>query len=701
MLNVNLEVLVRLGLVLLLASCAHEGNRMKDTHIWLEDSTLKDTQDWVKKRNEKSASLLQGDPRFLKVAADVRAILTASERIPMPSRRGDVILNFWQDQNHKRGIWRTTNWTEYQKPSPKWETLLDIDELNRLEKKSWVFKGVQCFWPENDLCLIELSDGGRDESTLREFQISKRNWVQGGFEVPAAKSNVSWIDQDTLFISTDFGEGTLTSSGYPRQIRVWKRGTPLKEAKLVFEGAKEDVSVGAWRTLTTESKLMFFSQGLNFFESKLFVFDGKSTHLVPFPKSADYVGNFHDVLLARLRDNWVTPIKTFKAGSVVSLPESAIDSVNALNEVREVFVPDDRSSVQSVSLSKDFLTINVLRNVKSELFRAEQKDSGWVSRPISFRENGVISVLGNNETDNQFLVTFETFNEPTSLYFADFSKGQAFKKVKSLPQQFDARDIVIQQFESVSRDGTKIPYFLVHKKGLVLDGSNPTLLYGYGGFESTEAPFYSGTIGKVWLEKGGVFALANIRGGGEFGPRWHEAALKENRQRAFDDFASVARDLQSRKITSARRLGIKGGSNGGLLVGVSAMQTPELYHAVICEAALLDMIRYTELPPGASWIGEYGDPKDQKMRDVIAKYSPYQNIKPNVTYPQIFFYTSTADDRVQPGHTRKMVARLEDNGHDVLMYENTEGGHGGAADLEQSVKKLALEYVYLYQKLMD
>lgn len=698
------------GALLSLTSCtsmvgshrevASEGApQMTDPYVWLEDSAKTETKKFVDEQNALSVKVLQNDPRFATFADEARKILTAKDRIPMPAVRGKKIRNFWQDQDHKRGIWRETTLTEYQKPQPKWDLILDIDELNKAEGKSWVFQGSHCLEPDQDICLVELSDGGRDESVHREFKVSTRTWVKGGFDLPAAKSDVSWIDKDTLFLGTDFGPGSQTSSGYSREVRIWKRGTPFTSAKLLFEGTKDDVAVNGWRNFRPEAQLMYITQAVNFFEAKVFLFDGTKTTQLPFPTTADFQGDFKGQFIARLREDWKTPSRIFTVGSVVSLPVASLGTADPLSKLELVYQPDSHSAFEGMAQSKDFLTIQALRDVKGELLRVSRTGAKWKLSKMKLPSGGTLSLTDSSHFDNHLFVTYQSFNVPTSLYFSD--GAPVLKKMKSLPAKFDASDIVVEQFFSTSADGTKIPYFLVHKKSMKLDGTNPTLLYAYGGFESSETPFYSGTIGKLWLEKGGVYALANIRGGGEFGPRWHEAALKENRQRAFDDFASVARDLQSRGVTSNRRLGISGGSNGGLLVGVAFTQHPELYRAVICESALLDMIRYTQMPPGASWIGEYGDPADPQMAEIIARYSPYQNVRKNVTYPEVFFHISTADDRVQPGHTRKMVARLKENGHPVLMFENIEGGHGGAADLEQSVKKISLEHVYLYQKLVD
>jgi prolyl oligopeptidase len=674
---------------------------MSDPYIWLEDSASPKTQKWVQDHNATTKAGLESDPRFKTIADDARAIIVAQDRIPFPTQHGKMVRNFWQDQNHQRGYIRQTTLADYMTISPKWETILDIDELNRVEGKSWVYEGATCLQPDDDLCLISLSDGGRDEATVREFQVSTKQFVKGGFEVPAAKTRVSWIDKDTLFIGTNMGPDSLTNSGYPRQVRIWKRGTALADSKLVFTGGVSDVSVNGWKNFRQDSGLMYLSQGLNFFEDKVFLFDGKLATPLPFPTTADFQGDFKGQLMAMLRQDWKTAKKTYLAGTVISIPVSFVGKPEAQSHIEVIFEPTLKQSFGGFARSKDFLLLSALNNVRGVLRKVSRVSGKWKSHLVKMPSDGALTIIDSNDNSNDVFVSYQTYNVPTSLYYGHGDLSRPLKKIKSLPAKFDASDIIVEQHEAISTDSTKIPYFIVHKKGLKLDGTNPTLLYAYGGFEISETPVYSGVMGKIWLSKGGVYVVANIRGGGEFGPRWHEAALKENRQRAYDDFASVARDLISRKVTSPRRLGIQGGSNGGLLMGVSMTQHPELYNAVVCESALLDMIRYTKMPPGASWIGEYGDPADPGVAAYISKFSPYQNIKGGEEYPEALFHISTADDRVQPGHTRKMVARLEEKGHRVLFFENTEGGHGGAADPEQTVHKISLEFTYLYRKLMD
>ena len=680
-----------------------------DPYIWLENSKDPAVRPWVDSHNQKTTAQLETDPRAKALSSEIHTILSAKDRIPMPSfvSHGQMVRNFWQDDDHKRGVWRQTTLVDYLKSQPTWTTLIDVDELNRLEGKSWVFKKASCLPPVNDLCLIELSDGGRDEVEVREFQVSKKSFLNNGFIIPPAKTDASWYDADTLLLGTDFGPGSLTSSGYPKEVRLWHRGEPMAQAKVIFTGADNDVSVVGRRLQRRDSAHVFVTEETSSITSKTYYLDeaGK-LELLPFPDSASFEGELKGYLFAALKADWVVNGQTLVSGTLVSLPFRALGRADAASQLETAFVPTADTAFEDVSFTKDFGVLSVLKNVRGETLQITRPDSAnkWVLSPIKIRDNGTVALRALDPFDdaNRIFASYESFNVPPSLYYGssgDFRKG--LRVIKQLSPKYAADSVVVEQFHAQSKDGTRVPYFVVHQKGYKLNSSNPTLLYAYGGFQLPQTPFYLGPIGKVWLEKGGVYVLANIRGGGEFGARWHTAGLKLNRQRVYEDFAAVAQSLVQRKITSSRRLGIQGGSNGGLLVGVAMTQHPDYYHAVICESALLDMLRYTQMPPGASWIGEYGDPADPVYAAYIVTYSPYQNLKPGVHYPKIFFHISTADDRVQPGHTRKMAARLEELGDDFLFFENTEGGHGGAADISQRVRKSTLEYTYLYQQLMD
>lgn len=687
---------------LLVAGCASmRGPAGHDPYLWLEEVYGEKALAWVKEQNAKSSALLKEDPEFKKVADAARAILTAEDRIPYPSIAKDKYRNFWQDEKHVRGVWRETTFAEYRKPQPRWKVLLDIDELNKKENKSWVFKGARCLPPEYELCLIGLSDGGKDAVTVREFDTRKREFVENGFYIPAAKNRYNWIDRNTIFVGTDWGPGTLTTSGYPRQVRIWKRGQPLADATLILNGEATDVSAYAFRSFRPATGNMFVSRAVTFFEEENHLWEDGKLHKIPMPPSAELRGDFNGYVLYLLREDLVTAGKTFVAGSIVALPVESIRAGNALEKLESVFTPEERAVFASLEFGRDYLYIGVLRNVRGELLRVQRVSDGWRAERLPFPTDGMVDVVSADEFSNHYVAEYESFLTPTTLYAADAGEiSRSPAVLKKLPSRFKAQGLTVQQYEATSKDGTKVPYYVIHRRNMRRDGNNPTLMYGYGGFENSNTPFYLGVIGKVWLERGGVYVYTNIRGGGEFGPRWHRAALKENRQKAYDDFAAIAEDLFARKITTPRRLGIMGGSNGGLLMGVAATQHPDYYKAVVCKAPLLDMLRYHKLPPGASWIGEYGNPDIPEEAAFIAAYSPYQNVRAGVKYPKIYFYTSTADDRVQPGHARKMAARLMELGNEVVYYENTEGGHGGAADLEQRIIATALDYTYLYQQLM-
>lgn len=684
----------------------------QDPYLWLEDSKSSQTQKWIREHNAKTAGQIEADPLFKELADKIRKIMGSTDRIPMPTLASNSIRNFWDDPQHVRGLWRQTTPEEYQKPHPQWTTILDIDALNKQEGKSWVFRGAICLPPLYDRCLLRLSDGGKDETTTREFIVSEKKFVPDGFILEAAKSKIDWVDENTVVLSTNFGADSLTASGYARIVKVWKRGTPLSAAKTIFEGRKEDVSSSAFHIFRPEGSALFIDQGETFFENSIFLVDPKSltTTRLPFPKTAEFLGLFKGQILYRLKQDWDRQGKILKASTIVSLPlESVQADPNTAAPIDIVYSLDSQSAFDSMSFTKDFAILNVLRNVRSELLQVEHTPKGWKTKPLALPRDGNlwIAALDPFDPQNRVYAGYETFLKPSSLYLGALGTAAQTKwrVTKKLPDQFDSRNLVTEQFHAISKDGTKIPYFFVHPKSMVFNGKLPTLMTAYGGFEISYTPEYMGPLGKVWLEAAhGGYVVANIRGGGEFGPEWHKAAIKEKRQTAYDDFAAVTADLFRRKITSPAKLGIMGGSNGGLLMGAAMTQNPHSYGAIVCAAPLLDMLRYTLLPPGASWIGEYGDPinpADPEMRAAIAKYSPYQNLKSDVKYPKIFFYTSTADDRVHPGHARKMAAQMENMHNDILYFENTEGGHSGSADLEQRIKKLTLKVVYLYQQLMN
>jgi len=681
--------------------CSHVSHENQDKYLWLEDIYSETSLAWAGQHNEKALDVLKQQPIYHEIAPQIRKILSAQDRIALPDHHNGHVYNFWQDGEHVKGLWRRTTLSDYAHANPKWETLLDIDALSKAENESWVFKSAQCLMPESKRCLVELSRGGKDAAFFREFDLEKKVFISDGFILPEAKSQVAWMDINTLLVATDFGPDTLTDSGYARIVKKWKRGTPLQQAQSLMQVKTSDMSISGWTSHRPEGNMSFVLTRHSFYVGENFWLqdNGKLVKL-PFPSSANFEGVFHGEALALLRFPWKIGTQTIAAGALVSLPLDDLTQVE--NSVRVVYAPKERSSIQQVSLSKNAILIAILDNVKGRLLRAEKKNHSWATTVLDFPDHGDIAVVSSNAFDDQFFAQFQSFLVPNSIYVGNLLSHQVPKLVQQLPARFNASDMVTEQRQATSRDGTKIPYFIVHKKSIKLDGTNPTLLYGYGGFEIGLTPWYLSTTGKVWLEKGGVYVVANIRGGGEFGPAWHQSALKENRQRAYDDFISVSEDLIKNNYTSPRHLGIQGGSNGGLLVGAVFVQRPELYNAVLCQVPLLDMLRYQLLLAGASWTAEYGnpdDPADVEATKAIMHYSPYQNVKPKAKYPRVFFYTSTRDDRVHPGHARKMVARMEEFGHDVLYYENIEGGHSGSADLEQLIQRISMDYSFLFMQL--
>ncbi|MEN6337923.1 MAG: prolyl oligopeptidase family serine peptidase [Phycisphaerales bacterium] len=666
-----------------------------DPYLWLEEVRGEKALDWVKAHNEATLAVLEAQPGFQETYDKALDILNSKVRIPYPQIRGKYLYNFWQDEKNERGLWRRTTLAEYRKRSPEWEVLLDVDKLCRDEGEQWVFKGASGLYPDYNLFLVQLSRGGGDAVVVREFDASTKQFVKGGFTLPEAKTDVSWRDRDSIYVGTDFGAGSLTESGYPRISKLWKRGTPLGSAETVFEGDVKDVETGCATINTPERRYDVIHRGMTFYTSNTFVIENGRPLKIEIPDDADFGGFFKNQMLVRLKSDWTLGQDTYKQGSLIAIDyDKYLKGDRAFNVIVE---PNDRSNVVSYAGTHDILLVLMLNNVRSELHAFRVKDGRWVGEKVDAPELGTLSVVSTDEWSNEYFLSYQGFLTPTSLYYV--SDGGKMKKLKSLPDFFSTKGLVTEQSEAISKDGTKIPYFVVRPKKMKADGTNPTLLYGYGGFEIEMLPGYSATTGDAWLTKGGVYVLANIRGGGEFGPAWHQAALKENRQRAYDDFAAVAEDLIRRGITSPEHLGIMGGSNGGLLMGVEFTERPDLYNAVVCQVPLLDMRRYNKLLAGASWVAEYGNPDVPEEWAYISKYSPYQNVRADVQYPQVFFYTSTADDRVHPGHARKMAARMEEQGHKIYYYENLEGGHAAGATNKHQALRSALTYSYLWMKL--
>jgi prolyl oligopeptidase len=672
------------------------GAAQEDPYLWLEEIESERALDFARANNEQTLARLTAHPLFEPIHERNLEILNSDERIPTPSQVGEFVYNFWRDAGHVRGVWRRTGVESYLSATPDWETVLDLDALAEAEGENWVWGGARCRYPDFDRCLIELSRGGGDATVVREFDLSELDFVAGGFELPEAKSNFGWRDRDSIYVGTDFGEGSQTDSGYPRVVKIWRRGTPLAEAETLFEGEEADVSVSGFRTWDGDRFIDIVYQGTSFYTGNYFLLgDGELTRL-DLPEDADLAGLVAGQLLISLKSDWARDGRVLPQGALISADFESFLSGEAGFET--LFEPSERTSLAGVSRTRSAVVINVLDNVVSRLYRLRRQEAAWVRQSLDAPEPGAITVVSTEQSSDRLYFGYTDFLTPPSLFEADAESGGS-RRVKSQPDFFDASGMRVEQMSATSADGTQIPYFVVLPAGFEANGQNPTQLYGYGGFEVSETPWYSATVGTAWLERGGVFVVANIRGGGEFGPGWHQAALRENRQRAYDDFIAVAEDLIVRDITSPAHLGIRGGSNGGLLVGAVLVQRPDLFNAVVSTVPLLDMRRYHRLLAGASWMAEYGDPDNPDDWAFISRYSPYQNISAAAEYPEVFLFTSTRDDRVHPGHARKMVARLQEFGHDVLYYENIEGGHGGAANLNQSALNQALFYAYLHERL--
>lgn len=681
---------------------AQEAPMTDDPYQWMEEVEGEQPLTWVKAQNARTEAALADTPQFKRLEGEIRTILDSDAKIPYVQKIGEYYYNLWKDQDHARGVWRRTTLAEYRKPHPAWETVLDIDALNAAEKETWVWHGADCREPDYTRCLIALSRGGSDADVTREFDLTTKTWVENGFYRPAAKGGLGWIDADTVYVYTDFGEGSMTSSGYPRIVKEWRRGTPLESAKVVYEGKADDMYIAAMHDATPGFERDFVSRTIAFYNDELYLRgkDGTLTK-IDAPNSAQKSVQ-REWLGLELREPWTVDGKTYQAGSF--LVTRFDDFMAGRREFDVLFEPTQTTSLAGATLTRHHVVLNVMEDVKNRLSVLTHEQGKWVSRPLKVGDSpfGAISASAvDPEHSDALWLTVTDYLTPTTLMLADAATPQAqIEPLKTMPTFFDASRDVIEQHFATSKDGTRVPYFLVRPKGLKYDGTAPTLLYGYGGFEISMTPGYSGGIGKGWLEKGGVYAVANIRGGGEYGPRWHQAALKANRHKAYEDFAAVAQDLVDRKITSPRHLGAQGGSNGGLLMGNMLTQYPQLFGAIVVQVPLLDMKRYSHLLAGASWMAEYGNP-DTPDWDYIKTFSPYHLFDAGKQYPPTLFMTSTRDDRVHPGHARKMAAMMLDAGKDVRYYENIEGGHGGAANNAQSAHMNALAYTFLWEQLAD
>lgn len=681
-----------------------------DPYIWLEEFTSPRAMEWVNTHNAVTEKRLTADPRYRTLYDEALAIGGASDRIPQPVFLHGGIYNFWQDADHLRGIWRKTTLDSFRTASPVWQTVLDIDALGKAEGKSWVFKGVTCLKPAENRCLVSLSDGGEDAVTIREFDLDTGSFVAGGFTLPRGKHRIEWQDIDHLFVASEWTPGDLTPAGYPYIVKRLARGQRLADAVEVYRGGKGDTGYGVRPGSIRDGnvrdgrgqELFYFVRTLDTFNSETHVLTPRGVEKLAIPAKAEIAAMVDGRVIVRLREDMVANGTTYAAGSVVALESDAMLASPGALKPGFVWQPGPREALRSISASRDALMLATLDNVRGRaLVLRPNAGAGWTMTKLDLPDNLAVNFGSTDDNTNRMFLNISSFLTPPTLLLADIDAGKV-ADIKALAAKFDAKDLVVEQREATSTDGTRIPYFIVHRKDIKRDGSTPTLLYAYGGFAVSQTPNYSAETGKLWLERGGAYVLANIRGGGEFGPAWHEAGLKTKRQIVYDDFASVARDLIATKVTSPRRLGIKGGSNGGLLTGVQFTQHPELWNAVIIDIPLLDMLRISQIAAGASWQGEYGDVNaDPAVRDFWTKLSPYHNLKTGVRYPEPYIFTTTKDDRVGPQHARKFAARMEEMGLPFYFYENTEGGHGAGADLKQAAHLRALEMTYLQQKLID
>ncbi|MBU1325621.1 MAG: prolyl oligopeptidase family serine peptidase [Alphaproteobacteria bacterium] len=688
-----------------------EGVAAADDHLALEQVDGAEAMAFVRASNDKALAVLTGDPRYETFRAEAEAILTATDRIPGPSFLGDGIGNFWQDGTNPKGVWRRTTLDSYASADTRWETLLDIDALARAEGKDWVFKGASCLAPDETRCLISLSDGGKDAVVVREFDLTTKAFVDGGFVLPEGKHRLSWLDADTLLVATDFGPGTLTESGYPYIVKALTRGQTLAQATEVYRGAQGDggygVSASVFRDADGAVQAVIFNRPLDTFRSERWIWKDGDAYKLALPERVSLHGIQGDLLIFTTEESWTPHTSEIPAGALLGqhIGNLTPDDPNAVIAVRtgvdELFRPTARQSIGAVTVYDDRVVVAYNDNVVGRISTFRRSGpAAWERSDVSVADNSAVGLGDSSRSSGRQFVSTQGFLTPPSLGLLDVAAG-AQTPLRAAPPKFDASTHVVEQFEATSSDGTKIPYFVVMPRGLAMDGSAPTILFGYGGFQVSFPPAYKPEMGKLWLERGGVFVQANIRGGGEFGPGWHQAALNENRQLAFDDFAAVAEDLIARGITSPRRLGIYGRSNGGVLTSVSITQRPDLFNAAVIESPLIDMLRYHLLPAGASWIGEYGDPRIPAEAAWIAQYSAYQQLRPDVEYPRVYITTNTRDDRVHPGHSRKFAARLAAQGHDHLYFEDTAGGHSNDADPVANARRWARHYVYLAQQLMD
>jgi prolyl oligopeptidase len=659
---------------------------------------------WVRQENDKTTAVLESDPRYAALYQEALQIAEAKDRIPIPRMLNGDVYNLWQDSAHVRGIWRRTTPQSYRSDSPEWSTVLDLDALSGDEKANWYLRGIACSEPVERRCMLDLSDGGEDAVSSREFDLASKQFVKAGFVLPHGKQSLAWEDGHTLLVAREWESGELTASGYPFVIRRLERGQPLTAAHEIFRGTKQDGGYGVSPLVLNDSaghRIILIQRPLTTFESEFYLVSGDRVARLGLPGKALVQDLIDGQLIVSLAQDWTALTGRFAQGSLVGLDLTTTTQDPEHLKPTLLYAPGVRESFDSASATRSALLVTISDNVKGRAFIYRRKADTWQRRTLALPDNAAVAIVDSTQHSDEAFLSVAGFLQPSSLWQVDVRKADLPEKIKALPSKFDASADVVEQFQATSTDGTQIPYFIVHPLNMKLDGNNPTILSAYGGFQVSSTPFYSANIGKLWLEKGGVFVLANIRGGGEFGPAWHEAGLKTHRQIIYDDFTAVARDLIARQITTPRRLGIEGGSNGGLLMGVEYTQHPELWNAVDIQVPLLDMLRFEKIAAGTSWVGEYGSVLNPSEATFLASISPYHHIRPGVQYPQALIWTTTKDDRVGPQHARKFAARLSQYGIPYFFYEVIEGGHGSGANLKEKAHTTALEMTYFARKLMD
>lgn len=688
--------------VVTVAACGGRDAAPDDPFQWLEELDSPRVRAWVAAENEKTLGVLEKDPRYAENLATAKELGNAPDRLPMPRLVDGRIVNFWQDPEHTRGIWRVTSVADYESPQPRWATLLDLDALSAAEGKNWVWKGADCESVTGKRCLISLSEGGEDAITIREFDVTTGQFVPDGFVLPRGKQNVAWSGEDTLLVSREWQPGEMTTSGYPYIVKKVARGRPLADAVEIVRGDKADGLATTPLLLSDGNgrRVNVVQRTPSFFERSYTLLTGSGTAALALPPKSDLAGLVGDRIVLTVRQDWTTEGATFRAGTLVSLKSDEMMRDPRRLHATPVYVPGPTETAEGVLATRDRLVVTSLNDVRGRAaVYTPQPDGSWSAAPIPLPDNAAVAAVDADAKGRTAYLSVTSFLDPTAVWRLDTVTGQA-QPVKSTPPRFDSSRYVVDQHKAVSPDGTQVPYFIVHSAGQRLDGSTPTIMYGYGGFELSQTPTYDGVLGRLWLERGGAFVVANIRGGGEFGPAWHEAALTTHRQRAFDDFAAVGEDLIARNITAPAHLGILGGSNGGLLMGVELTQHPQMWQAVGIQVPLLDMVRYEQIAAGASWVGEYGSVADPEQRAFLESISPYGQLRAGVRYPEPFIWTTTKDDRVGPQHARKFAARLGELGNPYLFYEATQGGHGAGTTIDEQARMIALQYTYFMRRLM-